>query len=95
MSLLGQLVYWALTLFFYALLARFVADLVMSFSRGWRPKGILVPLLEIVYSITDPPLRFVRKFIPPLRLGGISLDFGFTLVLIATLILRDILVSVL
>lgn len=91
MDLLIGLLLLALDIYWWVLIIRLISDLVMSFSRGWRPSGILVPILEIVYTLTDPPLRFIRRFIPPLRLGGISLDFAFIFVLIGISILQSIL----
>ncbi len=88
MSVVGSILYWALQLFFSAMLARFVADLVMSLKPGWRPRGILLPVLDFAYTLTDPPIRFVRRFVPPLQLGGISLDLAWTVVVFAVIILQ-------
>ncbi|NBU22491.1 MAG: YggT family protein [Actinobacteria bacterium] len=94
MGLLGDLLAFALQLYFYALfyalLARFIVDLVMGINRSWRPPGILLPILDFVFTITDPPLKFVRRFIPPVRMGPIALDLAFTIVLIAVLFLRSL-----
>lgn len=67
----------ALWLYFLVLLARLVLDYVQLFARSWEPKGPALVFAEAVYSVTDPPLRFLRRFIPPLRLGQISLDLSF------------------
>jgi YggT family protein len=67
----------ALELYVLVLIARMVFDFVFALARSWRPSGPLVILLEIVYSLTDPPLRLLRRFIPPLRLGQFSLDLAF------------------
>jgi YggT family protein len=88
MSIVGFVLYWALQLFFYAMLARFVSDLVMGVNASWRPKGLLLPILDFAYTLTDPPLKLVRRFVPPLRLGTISLDLAWTLVLFAVIILQ-------
>ncbi len=88
MSIVGLVLYWALQIFFYAMLGRFIADLVMGVNRSWKPKGILLPILDFAYTLTDPQLRFVRRFVPPLRLGSISLDLAWTLVLFAVIILQ-------
>jgi YggT family protein len=56
----------------------------MVFSRNFRPTGVLLVLFEVVFTITDPPMRFLRRFIPPLRLGGIALDLSFLLLFILT-----------
>ena len=88
MTLVGQVLGFALQIFFYLMIARFIAELVMSFNRSWRPSGLLLPVLDVTYSITDPPLKFVRRFVPPIQLGGISLDLAWTIVLFGVLILQ-------
>ncbi|HUR74394.1 MAG TPA: YggT family protein [Sporichthya sp.] len=77
MSPVAQVIYYVLFAFLLLLVARLVMEYVMLFARSWEPKGAVVVLLEVVYSITDPPLKFLRRFIPPLRLGGVSLDLSF------------------
>jgi YggT family protein len=77
--------------FFIALLwIRFVVDWVQVFARAWTPHGILLVLLEGVYSITDPPIKALRRVIPPLRIGSISLDLSFLIVIIAAYVLLRI-----
>ncbi|MEY2825639.1 MAG: hypothetical protein RLZZ122_3 [Actinomycetota bacterium] len=90
MSILGFLLYWVVQIYFYALLGRFISDLVMSFNPSWRPRGLLLPILDLIYTITDPPLKFVRRFVPPLRLGPVALDLAWTIVVIAVLFLRGL-----
>ena len=77
MHTVGTLLANVLQLFLLALLARLILDYVRMFSRNWRPKGIVLLLVELVYSITDKPMRFVARFVPPLRLGTVSLDLSF------------------
>jgi YggT family protein len=79
----GSVLYLALWLFFVLLLVRLVLDYVQMFARSWRPRGVLLVLAEITYTITDPPLRALRRVIPPLRLGGIALDLSFLVLIIA------------
>jgi YggT family protein len=93
MSIIGLVLWWALQIYFFALIGRFISDLVMSVNRSWRPKGILLPVLDIAYSLTDPPLKFLRRFIPPLKLGGISLDFAWTVLLFGVLIGQRLVVA--
>lgn len=88
MSIVGLVLYWALQIFFYAMIGRFIGDLVMSANPSWRPKGILLPIMDFAYTLTDPPIRFVRKFVPPLKLGPIALDLAWTIVLFAVIILQ-------
>lgn len=88
----------ALQLFIFVLIARVVLEMVQSFSRTWRPSGFVLVLAEIVYTITDPPLKFLRKFIKPVRLGSIALDLSvlvlFFAVWIAMIFLRTMLTPV-
>jgi YggT family protein len=93
MGILGTILYWALQLFVYAMFARFIVDFVMSINRGWRPPAILMPVVDFAFTITDPPLKIVRRFVPPLRLGVVALDLAWTIVLIAALFLQRLVVS--
>ena len=72
-----------LSLFKLALFARIIIDYVRMFARSWQPNVILIGLFELVYTITEKPMAFVRRFIPPLRLGGVSLDLSFIVLLLA------------
>ena len=74
---IGTLLADVLQLFLFALLARLILDYVRMFARNWRPKGIALLLVELVYGTTDKPMRFVGRYIPPLRLGTVSLDLSF------------------
>jgi YggT family protein len=65
-------------------------DWVMVLARSWRPSGFVAAGLEVVYATTDPPLKAIRKVIPPLNLGSIRLDLAFMVLLIAVYILRSI-----
>jgi len=73
-------IYWLLQLFLFALIGRLIFDYVRVFSPQWRPRGVLLALAELIYTVTDRPLRFVRQFVPPLRLGAVSLDLSFIVV---------------
>lgn len=77
-----------LYLFFIVLLGRLVLDWVQVFARDWRPRGPVLVVAEGIYTITDPPLKFLRRLIPPLRLGNVRLDLAFlVLVLVISLLL--------
>jgi len=84
----AQLLWLVLQIFLWLLLIRLVVDWVQVFARSWSPKGPVLVLLEIVYSATDPPIRFVRRFVPPLRLGSVALDTSFLLVLVVVYLLQ-------
>lgn len=88
MELVGGLLLFVLNIFLGLLLVRLVVDWVQIFAREWTPKGPVLVVLEVVYSITDPPILLVRRFVPPLRIGSIALDTSFLIVLIAVYLLR-------
>jgi YggT family protein len=90
MSFLALIAYWALQVFFFALIGRLILELLVSFRSGFRPKGIFLPVAEIVMTITDPPLRFIRRFIKPVQMGSLSLDFGWTLLVLAVIFVRGL-----
>lgn len=73
----GLLLSTLLELFLYLLLARIIVDYIMMFSRSWQPRGFVLALVDVIFRITDPPMKFVRRFVPPLRIGQVSLDIGF------------------
>ncbi|CAB4688720.1 MAG: YggT family protein [Actinobacteria bacterium] len=93
--LAGWILYYALTVFWIFLWVRFVVDWVMVFARSWSPRGPLLLLLEAVYSVTDPPIKALRRLIPPLRIGNFALDLSFLLVFVIVWILRSVVASTL
>lgn len=72
------------------LLTRMVLDWVQFFSPTWEPRGIVLVIINLIYALTDPPLRWLRKFIPPLRLGEIALDVGFIVLFLGVIMLGQI-----
>lgn len=86
-SLIATIAYFALLLYFLAMWARFVLDLVRNFARYWRPTGFGLIVSELVFTITDPPIKTVRRFMPPLRLGGVALDFAWSAVMLVVIVL--------
>jgi YggT family protein len=74
---LGSVLATLLEIFLFALLGRLILDYVRMFARNWKPSGISLYLVEAIYAITDQPMRFVGRYIPPLRLGAVSLDMSF------------------
>jgi YggT family protein len=89
-QLLLQVIHGALWVFIALMWIRFVVDWVQIFARSWTPSGILLVLLEVVYSSTDPPIKALRKVIPPLRIGSIAIDLSFIIVLIVAYLLLSI-----
>ena len=90
MGLIALVIYWLLQVYFFALIGRFIFDLILSVNRSWRPKGLVVVVVESIYTVTDPPLKMVRKVLPPLRLGAMQIAFGWTVVFFAVVFIQNI-----
>lgn len=90
MAVVLALVHLALFLFLWAMLLRMVFDWVGSFAPSWRPSGPVLVLAEGVFTLTDPPLKALRRAIPPLNLGQIQLDLGFLVLALGTLLLLNL-----
>lgn len=86
-SVVATVAYYALLLYFFTMWARFILDLASNFARSWRPTGFGLVLAEAVFTITDPPIRVVRRILPPIRLGGIALDFAWSIVMLGVIVL--------
>ena len=87
---IGSLLATILQVFLYALLGRLIFDYVQMFSRTWRPKGPILYLVEAIYTVTDKPMKFVGRFVPPLRLGTVSLDMSFIVLFFSTQLLMGL-----
>ena len=89
MHIFWQVIYLLLWIFWALLIVRLVADLVQMFARSWAPRGVLLVLLEGVYTATDPPIKALRRIVPPIRLGGAAIDLSFLILFIVTWVVRD------
>ncbi|NYJ01868.1 YggT family protein [Nocardioides thalensis] len=87
MTLAGQIIEYALYAFIVLLWVRFIVDWIQVFARSWEPRGFLLVVLEVVYSVTDPPIKALRKVIKPIRIGNFALDLSFLLVMILAYVL--------
>lgn len=90
MQTVGLIIQVVLWVFIALLWVRFVVDWVQIFARQWSPRGALLVGLEGVYSATDPPIKALRRVIPPLRLGSIALDLSFLIVMIGAYVLLSL-----
>lgn len=90
MAAIGQVIATVLWLYWLVLIGRLVFDFVQIFARSWQPRGPLLILAEVIYSLTDPPLRLLRRVIPPLKLGGIQFDLAFLVLIIVVQILINV-----
>jgi YggT family protein len=90
-AVLLQLLYYVVFLFFVVLIGRLVLEWVQVFARDWRPRGPVLVIAEVVYSITDPPLRALRRVIKPIRLGQVQLDLAFMVLALGCALLMSVL----
>lgn len=90
MDLIRAVLHLLLYVFFLLLIGRLVLDWIQVFARQWRPRGVVLVVAEAVYTITDPPLKALRKVIPPLRIGGVALDLAFLVLMLGVSILLRI-----
>ena len=86
----AAVLYNVLTVFMVLLFLRLIFEYVFLLARGFRPTGAVAILLEIIYTATDPPLKLLRRVLPPLRIGGISIDLAFLVLFILVAILRSV-----
>jgi YggT family protein len=73
---------FAFFLFWLLLIARIVVEFIRSFSRDWHPRGITVVILEVIMTVTDPPVKLLRRVIPQLTIGAVRLDFSIMVLLL-------------
>ena len=88
MTLVWGVVGYVIYLYILLVLARICLEITRQFSRSWRPAGIAAVGVELVYVTTDPPIRALRRLVPPLRLGSVSLDLSVIIVLVVLTVLR-------
>ena len=90
MQYLREVLTYVLTIYLVVLIGRMIFGWVQVFARDWRPTGILLVLAEAIFTVTDPPLKFLRRFIPPLRIGMVAMDLSFMVLFIVVLILLEV-----
>jgi YggT family protein len=88
-NIVKDVLYYVLWIYLLFLIARLVLSWIQVFSRSWHPTGVVLVIAEVVYTATDPPLRFLRRYIPTVRLGTVALDLSFMVLFLVILILLD------
>ncbi|ALA67633.1 YggT family protein [Corynebacterium lactis] len=82
-----------LQLFTYLLLARIVIEMIQSFSRSWRPGRVFSSIGEVIFVITDPPVKLLRRLIPPMPMGGLMMDMSVLVLFFILMIARFVIVT--
>ncbi|MFT4044745.1 MAG: YggT family protein [Gordonia sp. (in: high G+C Gram-positive bacteria)] len=85
-AILFEVLYYVLFIYWLLLLGRLVVELVRSFAREWHPAGVSVVIIELVFTVTDPPIKALRRILPPIPLGPVRLDLSLMIVMILVLI---------
>ena len=94
MQLIASLLYLVVLVFFLLLLVRLVLDWVQFFARDWRPSGFALVVAEVTYSVTDPPLRALRRVLPPVGIGSVRFDLAFLVLALGCSLLLSVLGSI-
>jgi YggT family protein len=86
----AEAVYLLLQVFLAFLIFRLIMEYVFMLARSYTPTGLVAVALELAYSVTDPPLKALRRVLPPLRIGQVSIDLGFIVLFIVVQILKSV-----
>ena len=90
MSIVRDVLHLVLYVYFLILIGRLVLDWIQVFARQWRPKGVILVVAEAIYTVTDPPLKAIRKVFKPLRIGGVAIDLAFLVLILVVSVLLSI-----
>ena len=90
MNIFRDVAFYVLSVYLVLLIARMIFSWIQAYAREWSPSGILLVIAEGVYSATDPPLRFLRRYIPTVRLGSVALDLSFMLLFLVVYVLWQV-----
>ena len=84
------MIYFLLFVFWLLLIGRIIVEFIRTFARDWRPTGIVVVILEAIFTVTDPPIKLLRRLIPSINLGGVRLDLSIMVLLFIVFILMSV-----
>ena len=90
MNIFKDVCFYLLSAYLVLLIARMIFSWIQAYARSWSPSGVLLVVAEGVYSATDPPLRFLRRYIPSVRLGSVALDLSFMLLFLVVYVLWEV-----
>ena len=90
MFIIGSIIGWGLWIFLLVLFARMILSWIPVLVRDWQPRGPMLVVAEAIYSVTDPPLRALRRVLKPVRIGNMMLDLAFIGLAIGVSILMQV-----
>ena len=91
MTAVRQVLYFVVLIFFITLIGRLIIDWIQVFARDWRPRGVVLVIAEAIYSVTDPPLKALRRVLPPLTIGQVQIDLAFIVIFLIVSLLLSLL----
>jgi YggT family protein len=89
MGILKVVLYYLLTIYLIVLVGRMVISWIQMFARSWTPTGVVLLIAESIFTVTDPPLKFLRRYIPMLRIGTVAMDLSFMVLFLVVVILLE------
>jgi YggT family protein len=95
MNILKIVLTYVLSVYLVVLIGRMIFGWIQVFARSWHPRGVILVVAETVFTLTDPPLKFLRRYIPPLRLGTVAMDLSYMVLFIVVLLLLEVAVPAL
>jgi YggT family protein len=90
LNIFRDVAFYVLSVYLVVLIARMILSWIQVYAKSWSPSGILLVVAEGVYSATDPPLRFLRRYIPTIRLGSVALDLSFIVLFLVVYVLWQV-----
>ena len=90
MGILKIVLIYLLSIYLVVLIGRMIIGWIQVFARSWQPTGVVLVVAETIFTLTDPPLKFLRRYIPPLRLGRVAMDLSYMVLFIVVLILLQV-----
>jgi YggT family protein len=90
MGILKVILTYLLSIYLVIIIGRLIISWIQTFARSWQPTGIVLVIAETIFTLTDPPLKFLRRYIPPLRLGTVAMDLSFMVLFIVVLLLLQV-----
>ena len=90
MGILKIVLIYLLSIYLVVLIGRMIIGWIQVFARSWQPTGVVLVLAEGIFTATDPPLKFLRRYIPPLRIGTVAMDLSYMVLFIVVLILLQV-----
>ncbi|APT82311.1 YggT family protein [Corynebacterium ammoniagenes] len=88
MTAFGIILLALLRLYTLVLIIRIIIEMIQSFSRQFNPPRWFMVIAEPLFVITDPPVRALRRLVPPMQMGGVALDMSVLVLFIILQLLQ-------